>query len=50
MKVFFIISYETGTSFGTVKAKNYDEAFNLCLKRNVNVYDTYFLEDINQLN
>ena len=50
MKTFYIISYESGTSFGNVKANDYDEAFNLCLKRNVNVYDTYFLEDINQLN
>ena len=44
MKTFNIISYE-GRRAGTVKAANYETAFNNCLDKNINVYDDYFLEE-----
>jgi len=44
MTTYNIFSFESGRKAGTVKALNYNTAFNICLSKNINVYDDYFIE------
>lgn len=48
MTTFNIISYNSGIVRGTIKADSYDSAFKTCLDKNVNVYDDYFLETVEE--
>jgi hypothetical protein len=43
MTTFKIISITSGKCCGTIKAGSRDEAFNTCLNKGINVYDTYWL-------
>ena len=45
MTTFKILSINTGSFAGTVKAENRDKAEQICLAKNIDVYDTYMLVD-----
>jgi len=45
MTTFKILSINTASFAGTVKAENRDKAEQICLAKNIDVYDTYMLVD-----